>query len=89
MQAENISEGIVRLKENIYQIRGKCMVYLIKGAKKNILIDAGLATDMAVIESQLHALGLEKEDIHLVVLTHEHIDHIGGVPLLSNRTVIS
>jgi glyoxylase-like metal-dependent hydrolase (beta-lactamase superfamily II) len=87
--AERKGSGVLQLKENIYQLRGQCMSYLIRGSRKNLLIDTGLPWDTAQLEGQLSGLGLGREDIHIVVLTHEHLDHIGGVPLFSPRTVIA
>ena len=87
--AERKGNGVTQLKENIFQLRGQCMSYLVKGTKKNLLIDTGLPWDSENLEMQLNSLGLSKDDIHIVVLTHEHLDHIGGVPLFSPRTVIA
>lgn len=81
--------SVVRLKDNIFQLRGKCMAYLVQGSKKNLLIDTGLPWEGDILESQLASIGLAKDDIHIVVLTHEHLDHIGCVPYFSPRTVIA
>ena len=94
MTIEPGASGIVELKENIYQLSGAkaagaCKAYLVKGRKKNLMIDTGLPLDAEAIEGQLHSLGLAVEDIHIVVLTHEHIDHIGGVPFFPARTVVA
>jgi hydroxyacylglutathione hydrolase len=82
-------DGIVQLQENVYQLRGQCMSYLILGTKKNLLIDTGLPWDMEQLETQLNTLGLSRDDIHMVVLTHEHLDHIGGIPTFSHRAVVA
>ena len=81
--------GVTQLKENIFQFRGKCMSYLVRGAKKNLLIDTGLPWEQELLAAQLADVGLTKDDIHIVVLTHEHLDHIGCVPFFSPRTVIA
>lgn len=81
--------GVVQLKENIFQFRGQCMSYLVKGAKKNLLIDTGLPWEHELLLEQLASVGLSKEDIHIVVLTHEHLDHIGSVPVFSPRTIVA
>ncbi len=81
--------GVTQLQENIFQFRGKCMSYLIRGSKKNLLIDTGLPWEHELLEGQLSCVGLTKEDIHIVVLTHEHLDHIGCVPIFSPRTIIA
>lgn len=90
-KAASISKGngVTQLKENIFQLRGQCMSYLVKGAKKNLLIDTGLPWENDILERQLASVGLTKEDIHIVVLTHEHLDHIGGVPMFSPGTIIA
>jgi glyoxylase-like metal-dependent hydrolase (beta-lactamase superfamily II) len=80
---------VVQLKENIFQFRGQCMSYLIKGTRKNLLIDTGLPWQSDILEGQLASVGLSKDDIHIVVLTHEHLDHIGCVPIFSPKTIIA
>jgi len=86
---EGKNVGIVQLKDNIYQLRGKCMSYLVKGTRKNLLIDTGLPWETEQLEKQLNSVGVTREDIHIVALTHEHLDHIGGVPAFSPRTVVA
>lgn len=81
--------GVKQLKENIFQFRGKCMAYLVKGAKRNLLIDTGLPWEYELLEGQLASVGLSKEDIHILALTHEHLDHIGCVPQFYPGTIIA
>jgi glyoxylase-like metal-dependent hydrolase (beta-lactamase superfamily II) len=81
--------GVTQLKENIFQLRGKCMAYLVKGTRKNLLIDTGLPWESELLIGQLASIGLTPEDIHIVALTHEHLDHIGCVPIFSPHTVIA
>jgi glyoxylase-like metal-dependent hydrolase (beta-lactamase superfamily II) len=65
---------------------------LIKTDGENILIDAGIGDALSerqkrifgvdhssVLENRLSELHLTPEDIHLVLLTHLHADHSGGV----------
>jgi glyoxylase-like metal-dependent hydrolase (beta-lactamase superfamily II) len=65
------------------------MAYLVKGAKKNLLIDTGLPWESELLIGQLASVGLTRDDIHIIVLTHEHLDHIGCVPFFSPRSVIA
>jgi glyoxylase-like metal-dependent hydrolase (beta-lactamase superfamily II) len=81
--------GVTQLKDNIFQFRGKCMSYLIKGAKKNLLIDTGLPWEQELLTAQLAETGLTKAAVHIIVLTHEHLDHIGCVPFFSPATIIA
>ncbi|HEY5996896.1 MAG TPA: MBL fold metallo-hydrolase [Candidatus Deferrimicrobiaceae bacterium] len=94
MTAVEKKTDIVRLKENIWQLcgpkaTGGCKVYLVRGTKKNLLIDAGLPTDGAAIAEQLASVGLSPGDINMIVLTHEHCDHVGGVPAFSQKTIVA
>jgi hydroxyacylglutathione hydrolase len=83
---------IVMLRPNIYQFRSErpgCHVYLVKGQRKNVLIDTGSASNFANLQACLAETGLAPNDIHLIILTHEHFDHIGACPLFYERTVIA
>jgi glyoxylase-like metal-dependent hydrolase (beta-lactamase superfamily II) len=53
------------------------LAFLLKGPESAILIDTGLGT--GALEKALGGTGLAPEDISLVLLTHLHGDHIGGL----------
>ena len=94
MTIEAGKNDIVELRKNIYQLSGAkaagaCKAYLVKGGRKNLLIDTGLPSDAEAIGRQLDSLGLAVADIHIIALTHEHIDHIGGVPSFPAGTVVA
>ncbi|WP_207429386.1 MBL fold metallo-hydrolase [Pedobacter sp. SYSU D00535] len=57
--------------------------YVIRGAKKHVLVDAGLPDSEKQILQQLQLLGLSLKDIGLLVITHGHIDHFGSANALS------
>ena len=68
-------------------IEGCNMFWLLKGNKKNILVDAGfISNDKGYIrpDSALFALNIKPEDITDIIITHPHYDHIGGVELFPN-----
>lgn len=92
MAVETQAVGIVEIREDIFQLGGAkgggCKVYLLRGRKKNLLIDAGLPSDEPLLARQLGEIGLSFDDIHVVLLTHEHMDHIGGVPSFPTSTVV-
>lgn len=58
-------------------------VYLIKSpAGKNILVDAGWGGSgpgRTALPERLKAVGLSPDDIDLIIMTHLHPDHIGGL----------
>src|SRR5215208_618902 len=66
---------------------GRVNVYLIEDDPLT-LVDAGpnSATSFDELSSGLAALGHSLEDIELVVLTHQHIDHLGLVSLVAQRS---
>lgn len=56
--------------------------FLIRTKDKNILVDTGygpLAPGQSGLVPALEALGLKPENIDVVLLTHMHMDHIGGL----------
>jgi len=72
---------IEEVEDNIYIIYGKkpsCHVYVLKGTNKNVLIDTGIKGNFPRVVEGLTKVGLKVSDIHLVINTHEHFDHVGG-----------
>jgi len=57
---------------------GNCA--LISSGKTHILMDAGIS--MKRIRCALHRQGLDVDDIRGILITHEHSDHILGLPML-------
>ena len=52
----------------------------------NILVDVGVS--YKAINDGLKSIGLDIKDIDAVLITHEHIDHIKGLPLLCRKNDI-
>ncbi len=89
---DNRKPKISELKPNIYQIRAVqpgSHVYLIKGQWRNVLIDTGMADGFPQLKQCLGELGLAPADIDLIILTHEHFDHIGAAPLFFETAVVA
>ena len=66
---------------------GRVNLYLIEDDPLT-LVDAGPNSGRSLdeFESQLHALGHRLEDIGLILVTHQHIDHIGLVSIVARRS---
>ena len=80
------------LAPRIYQLRGQkpgSHVYLIQGDTKNVLIDTGVAGKFPVLKRRLTQLGLHVRDINLIILTHEHYDHIGATAFFHRTAVVA
>lgn len=60
---------------------GNC-IYVRAGATK-ILIDAGLSGRET--ERRLDQIGVHPDEIQAICLTHEHSDHVAGLPVLHSR----
>ena len=61
---------------------GNCC--LVSDGGVNVLIDAGISARRIV--QDLGVLGLAPQDVCGVLITHEHSDHISGLPVLVKRT---
>lgn len=93
MKGENSSGSMVHLEEGIYLIPGAksggCNMFLLRGTHKLALIDTGMPQDHDFLCSCLAEIGLGIDDINLIILTHEHTDHIGGLRCLPQRIVVA
>ena len=61
---------------------GNCGLYMAEGTA--ILIDLGVS--LRKITTALTALGLGLGDLSAVLLTHEHIDHVKGLPMFLKKS---
>lgn len=83
---------VVELMPGIYQFRGEkpgSHVYLIKGDTKNVLIDTGVAGKFPVLKRRFTELDMRVKDVNLIILTHEHYDHIGATAFFHRTAVIA
>jgi glyoxylase-like metal-dependent hydrolase (beta-lactamase superfamily II) len=62
------------------------LVYLIKGEGQSVLIDAGAGKGSAVIWRNIEKLSIKPEELTALILTHGHVDHIGGALFFKEKT---
>jgi hydroxyacylglutathione hydrolase len=83
---------IIELKPNIFQFRSEkpgSHIYLIKGDSRNVLIDTGTTSNFPLLKERLSEVGLRVRDIDLILLTHEHFDHIGATTFFYKTAVVA
>jgi glyoxylase-like metal-dependent hydrolase (beta-lactamase superfamily II) len=82
-----VTDGIHRIAIPTPFAVGRVNIYLIEDEPLT-LVDAGpnSATSFDELTSGLAALGHSLTDIELILLTHQHIDHLGLVSLVAERS---
>lgn len=85
--------GPVRITPQIHMVGGPdltdpadCCVYLVKAEDDTAaLIDTGGGTSFQKILGNIHRAGVDPTSVSLVILTHAHVDHIGGASLAKQQ----
>ena len=75
-----------KIWERVYQIGGPsishgidCCIYLVDvGNNESVLIDCGAGQSTEILIKNMELLGYEPENLRALILTHCHIDHVGG-----------
>jgi glyoxylase-like metal-dependent hydrolase (beta-lactamase superfamily II) len=62
-----------------------CLCYLVSAGDRSVLIDTGCGGTEDRIIKNIAASGIEPEQVETIVLTHGHVDHIGGASVLSEK----
>lgn len=77
----------VRIFANVYDI-GTCgiTVLLIAGPNGHVVIDAATAEAVPSVLANIRALGLRPRDVKLLLMSHSHVDHAGGLSALRRAT---
>ncbi len=55
-------------------------IYLVEGSAEAVLIDAGTGRGTAAVLRNIDRVGVARERVRRLVLTHCHVDHTAGVP---------
>ena len=77
----------VRIHANTYLV-GTCGIsaVLITGTQGNILIDGGTEAGADLIAQNIRKLGFNLRDVKILLHSHEHFDHAGGIARLQQIT---
>jgi len=84
MGPEEIVKGIYIVGGSDITDPKDCSVYLVD-AGELILIDTGAGASVEAITRNIARLGLDPSKITTVILTHCHIDHVGGAHVFKKR----
>ncbi|HJU77568.1 MAG TPA: subclass B3 metallo-beta-lactamase [Sphingomicrobium sp.] len=77
----------VRIHANAYLV-GTCGIssILITGNSGHILIDGGTEAGADLIAENIRSLGFRLGDVRILLHSHEHFDHVGGIDRLQRLT---
>ena len=83
----NAPQAPVHIFGNVYYVgpRGVSAI-LITSDEGHVLIDGGLPESVPVIVSSIRTLGYRVEDVRLLLNSHVHFDHAGGIGELQRLT---
>jgi len=82
---QEVHEGVYLVGSPELTAPEDCCVYLINLGDL-VMIDAGAGRSLSSILGNVALLGFNPKHISAVLATHCHIDHIGGIPELRERT---
>lgn len=72
---------------NIYYVGASDVTsFLITTPEGHILLDSGFAETVPQIEANVKKLGFNLSDIKILLISHAHIDHAGGMAELKKKT---
>jgi len=60
-------------------------VYVIAAADELVMVDTGAGRSEHIIVKNMEDLGLDPTKLHWVILTHCHIDHVGGAAFFRDQ----
>jgi metallo-beta-lactamase class B len=76
-----------RIHGNTYYVGSRGLTaLLIASDAGHVLIDAPLEENVAMIEANIRTLGFRVEDVRMILNSHAHHDHAGGIAALAQRS---
>ncbi|MGE0407991.1 MAG: subclass B3 metallo-beta-lactamase [Amphiplicatus sp.] len=76
-----------RVIGNIYYVGPRGLgVFLIASDEGHILLDGGMPQNAPMIADSIRALGFDLADVRILVNSHAHVDHSGGLAALKEMT---
>lgn len=75
-----------RVVDGVHQLSLGGNAFIVDGDDGVVLVDTGLPGRQAAIVAGLASLGRSVHDVHAIVLTHGHTDHLGGAAVLRRNS---
>ncbi|HEY8591898.1 MAG TPA: subclass B3 metallo-beta-lactamase [Sphingomicrobium sp.] len=77
----------VRIHANTYYV-GTCGIasVLVVGSQGSVLIDSGTEGGADLVAANIRRLGYDPRDVRVLLHSHEHFDHVGGMARLQQLT---
>jgi glyoxylase-like metal-dependent hydrolase (beta-lactamase superfamily II) len=72
--------------EGLYRLPGLVNLYLLDAPEGLVLIDTGYPGGEKTVLAALQTLGRAPGDLRHVILTHAHVDHLGGLAAIVRAT---
>ena len=86
-RAWNMPVEPFRIAGNIYYVGASDVTsYLITSPKGHILLDSGFLETVPQIKANISKLGFKLEDVKVLINSHAHYDHAGGIAHLKRLT---
>jgi len=76
----------VKIVPNVYQITRRGVNIILIAERGLTLIDTGFHGSLSAIKNLIHHIGRSVEEVTLIIITHNHPDHIGGLRELRKIT---
>lgn len=76
-----------RIIGNLYYVGSTDLTsYLFVTPKGNILLDVGLPENVSLVEANIKKLGFRVQDVKILLNSHAHFDHAGGLQAMKKLT---
>ena len=85
-RAEKILDGLWMVGDGRLSHPKDACVYLVDGGHEMALIDAGAGENPDAILRNIEAAAHDVSRLKWILVTHCHIDHVGGIPYLGRKT---
>lgn len=76
-----------QITDDIYYVGSKGLAaYLIVSGRQAILLDGAMDDNVETIENNIKSLGFALDDVKIIINSHAHFDHAGGIARLKADT---